>query len=190
MSEVTPTIATSRTAATTSQPDTQPSGHTAHPPGSPTSAPQPQPVTRPQPDTAADVLQATATISPVVVYLWPTQFPRRLIVDADQSSATVDGFVLTLVDQAGGQWYATVRGGDDYAVREPPYGAEPIPIRGQDGFVFTTGAGYSLFWQEAGSPCQVAGGLTLEDALLLAESLEAVDLETWQQRLDDDRMQT
>lgn len=91
--------------------------------------------------------------------------------------------MLSLIDPAGGQWYATIRGGAEH-VRKPPSGAEPIPLRGHDGSMFTTGAGYTLFWDEAGCPYQVGGGLTLEDALLLAEALEPVTLDTWQQRLN------
>jgi hypothetical protein len=56
-------------------------------------------------------------------------------------------------------------------------------VRGVQATLFTTGAGYSVFWTERGNPYAVIGGLARDAALALAESLEPVDLATWRARL-------
>lgn len=125
-------------------------------------------------------------IAAAPVYLWPVELPAGLIIKPEGTSADEQGQMLELINTENVQFSAIIRSGthvfDMTSVGELP-GARPVMIRGQAGFAFTTGAGYSLFWEEDGYPFQVGGGLGLEDALTLAEGLEPVALATWHQRL-------
>ncbi|HUP28023.1 MAG TPA: DUF4367 domain-containing protein, partial [Chloroflexia bacterium] len=116
-------------------------------------------------------------------YMWPKKVPQGLVIRKAKSSAGPTMFTLALEDPAGGQFYATVTGGPDSTATNPPARGTAIVVRGQPGTLFTTGAGYSVFWREAGQPYAVVGGLPREDALALAESLEPLDLATWSARL-------
>ncbi len=119
------------------------------------------------------------------VYLWPTALPEPLVIVPDASFADESGFELVLSDATGGQLRARIQGGATvtFDFDDPPFGVEPVTIRGQTGYAFTTGAGWSLHWHEQGAPVSIVGGLPRDMAFALAESLTAVDQDTWQQRV-------
>lgn len=114
-------------------------------------------------------------------YFWPTATPQNMVVQRAESGATETAYQLQLV-QPGGQFYAMVMGG---VGSEAPQraGGTPVTVRGLRGVAYTTGAGYSLFWTENGRPYGVRGGLPLPDAMRLAEGLEALDRQAWNERV-------
>jgi hypothetical protein len=120
--------------------------------------------------------------SPVLRYFWPAQIPSGMVVQPAVSSASEVSFTLQLADPTGGQAFAVIQGGAE-AIAPPQQGSQPITIRGQPSVAFTTGAGYTIYWQEAGQPYAIVSGLGLEQARALAEGLEALDLATWRERL-------
>ncbi len=133
----------------------------------------------------ATIATETEQPSTALHYFWPQALPLDLAIQPDQSSASDAGFILTVAQPGGGQFFATITGGpESQAVQLPPaLGSQPITVRGQEGVQFSTGAGVSLFWQEDGHSYAILGSLGLEDALTLAESLEPLDLAAWQARL-------
>ncbi len=133
----------------------------------------------------ATIATETEQPSTALHYFWPQTLPLDLAIQPDQSSASDAGFILTVAQPGGGQFFATITGGpESQAVQLPPeIGSQAITVRGQEGVQFSTGAGVSLFWQEDGHSYAILGSLGLEDALTLAESLEPLDLATWQARL-------
>lgn len=149
-------------------------------------------------------MQALVTPTPLptgpLVYFWPTVLPvtnppLHIVPQGLHVTAQADtsGFVLPV--ESGAQWQALIAGGDevkDFPDDEPlndgsspkQAGVDVITVRGQPGFAFTTGAGYKVWWKENGQPYSIGGGLGLDDVLALAEALEPVNLQTWQQRLE------
>jgi len=118
-----------------------------------------------------------------LLYMWPRYIPQGLMVRKDKSSASTTKFVLELYDPAGGQFYGTITGGPDSVAVNPPARGVPLAVRGRQGVSFTTGAGYSVFWSEGGQSYAVIGGLSRDDALAIAESLDPLDLAAWRNRL-------
>ncbi len=120
-----------------------------------------------------------------LTYFWPTVLPPGLVIRADRSFADETAFVVDLAEPAGGQFWATITGGPGSgAVNRPPAArSRPVTVRGRPGFAFSTGAGVSVWWTEDGQPYAINSGLGLEPVLALAESLAALDLPTWRQRL-------
>ena len=118
-----------------------------------------------------------------LVYMWPKTLPQGLAIQKDKSSADNTRFVLELAQSGGGQFFATITGGPGSAAATPPSRGTQTTVRGLPATLFTTGAGYSVFWSERGNPYAVIGGLARDAALALAESLEPVDLATWRARL-------
>jgi hypothetical protein len=116
-----------------------------------------------------------------VRYMWPTILPQQLIIKQSGSYAHAGGFTLTLTSPTGGQFSATLRGGVEAQI--PPQHGTRIIIHGQPGIAFTTGAGYNLFWSERGWSYQLTSGLSLDDALLLAQSLEPLNMSMWHERM-------
>ena len=114
-------------------------------------------------------------------YMWPTRIPQGLAIVKSKSSANEVSFMLQLEQPGGGQFYATITGGAGTPAK-PPRGTA-VTVRGQQGTLFTTGAGYSVYWDEGGVPYAIVGGLARNDALALAESLEPINLTIWQVRL-------
>ena len=114
-------------------------------------------------------------------YLWPTVLPHGLVIVAQGTGADATGFELRLVDPSGGQFNTTVLGGPA-RVTPPAHAQQSVTIRGHAGVAFTTGAGYSLYWIEGSWPYQISGGLGLDEALQLANGLEALPLDDWRQR--------
>jgi hypothetical protein len=64
-----------------------------------------------------------------------------------------------------------------------PRRGQNITIRGLPGLAFSTGAGYALSWEEGGWPYQISSGLGLDDALQLANGLEALSLADWKEHI-------
>lgn len=56
-------------------------------------------------------------------------------------------------------------------------------VRGYEGQASTTGAGYGLYWYEGDYQYDIGGFLGLEDTLAIADSLEVVSIDIWQERL-------
>ncbi|NOK62508.1 MAG: hypothetical protein GFH27_549293n242 [Chloroflexi bacterium AL-W] len=135
----------------------------------------------PNPAPPAGATEPGVAQIPRLNFYWPTVFPRDLVIDPTQSTITEDGYELALRDPAGGQWYASIQGGAMTSL--PLTEGEPQTIRGYEGQASTTGAGYGLYWDEGDYQYRVAGGVGLEDALAIAENLEPVSFEVWQERL-------
>lgn len=114
-------------------------------------------------------------------YFWPTVTPQQMVVQRAESGATETAYNLQLT-QPDGQFFATVTGGVGSEAPQRAGGTSVI-VRGVRGVAYTTGAGYSLFWTENGRPYAIRGGLPLPDAMRLAEGLEALDRQTWNERL-------
>ncbi len=145
----------------------------------------------------APMTEATATATPLPTpdasmtpaptsqtYLWPAALPEPLAIVSGESYADPTGFGLTLTDATGGQLRAQIGGGAHAQFTgDPRPGAQPVTIRGQAGYKFTTGAGWSLYWVEDDTPYSIIGGLPRDMAFAVADGLEPVDLTTWQQRL-------
>jgi hypothetical protein len=115
-------------------------------------------------------------------YLWPTFTPQNMRVQRAESGASATAYKLELAKPRS-QFYATVTGG---VGSEAPQraGGKQLTIRGGwRAVAYTTGAGYSVFWTENGHPYAIRGGLSLEDTVQLAEGLEPLDWQTWNQRL-------
>lgn len=118
---------------------------------------------------------------PRLNFYWPTVFPQDLVIDPTQSTITEDRYELALHDPTGGQWYVTIRGG---TLEPPPHSmSEPQTIRGHQGQASTTGAGYAIYWDESDYQYAISSSLGLEEVLALAENLESVSVEIWEDRL-------
>ena len=119
-------------------------------------------------------------------YFWPTMLPAGFAIQGDQSSANEGMFVLKVAQGGGGPLDATIRGG--VGSEDPKRaGGQTVTVRGRQGAAYTTGAGYSVFWEEDGHAYAITGGLGLTDVLNTAEALEAFDLATFQRRLPSTR---
>jgi hypothetical protein len=160
---------------------------------SPTPLPDPTPLPAPTalPTPTLPPLPTDPATEPTVdpealpLYLWPSSVPESLTIDPEQSAADETGFVLELSD-AGGELNATILSGG-YVTAPPldeaPFGAEEVSIRGNEGYAFSTGGGWSLVWREQGTRVSIEGVIPREMAFTLAEALEPVERETWQERL-------
>jgi hypothetical protein len=120
------------------------------------------------------------------LYLWPASVPEPLTIDPEQSAADETGFVLELSD-ATGQRYATILGGNYVTappLDDPPVGAEPTDVRGNEGYALNRGGGWGLHWREQDTRISIVSSLPRDMAFTLAESLEPVGLDTWQAELE------
>lgn len=122
------------------------------------------------------------TVADPLTYFWPAEIPQGLQIDISQSFAGDTGYQLVFETQPRSQTSLAIRAGDQ--APQPRGRTEAVTIRGLPGAAFTTGAGYSIVWQEDEVPYVVAGG-GLEATLAFAEVLEAVSGAVWQQRLAD-----
>ena len=114
-------------------------------------------------------------------YYWPSFIPAQLVIQPAKSFASETSYSLRLEQPGGGQFDATISGG---AAGEPPPGrSQAVTVRGQRGTAFTTGAGYTVIWNEQGQVYAVSGGLGLRDTLAVANGLEHIDLATFRRRL-------
>jgi hypothetical protein len=132
------------------------------------------------------LITPTVTPSGQLVYYWPSEFPKELIVDPTGSSASETGFILELVSP-GNAWLAVIQGGSKADLDEfcdDLY--KPGMVRGQQGFInMGTGAGFGVAWREHGHPYVVGGpGMSLAEVQELAEALEPVDFAEWERRLE------
>lgn len=126
----------------------------------------------------------TPTPSRPLVYFWPTNLPVTtppLQVVPATATADTNGFTLKL--ESGGQPNAMILGGTAADVLAHRENGESVTIRGQPGMAFTTGAGYSVFWKEHGQGYALSTSFRLDEVQALAETLEPLDLATWQQYL-------
>jgi hypothetical protein len=127
-----------------------------------------------------------ATTQAELLYLWPSRLPEGFAALPSQSTSDSASFSVEVADINTGQFSFTIVGGPNSQATQPPVSrnqAEVI-VRGQPGFAYTTGAGYSIFWQENGQPYAIIGGLGLDAALEIAEGLELLDLDDWQASRD------
>jgi hypothetical protein len=130
--------------------------------------------------------EPTADPAATPLYLWPASVPESLTIDPEQSAADETGFVLELSD-ASGELQATILGGTYVTASppdDPPFGAETTDVRGNEGYAFSTGGGWSLNWREQGTHISIEGSVPRQMAFTIAETLEPVDLDTWQARLE------
>lgn len=122
-----------------------------------------------------------------LLYMWPKQLPSGLAIRKDRSSADASRFTLDLFTPSNAQFTGAIVGGPGSIAASPPAAVTergiPVTVRGRTATLFTTGAGYSLFWSEAGHGYAITGSLPRNTVLTLAEQLEPVDLATWQARL-------
>ncbi|NOK64222.1 MAG: hypothetical protein GFH27_549323n39 [Chloroflexi bacterium AL-W] len=120
-----------------------------------------------------------------LAYLWPSQLPEGWSVQPDESQADEYAFTLTMADPTDPQMFVTLQGGIDAPTVEdlPAPPQETLEIRGNEAFFFTTGGGGKYRWRENGNPYALDGYITSEMLALLDESLETLDLATWQERL-------
>jgi hypothetical protein len=106
-------------------------------------------------------------------------------IDGVESIASTDIFVIN-ASASGTQWSATITGGPtSRAIQAPPAASQLIQVRGLQAAAFSTGAGYSLFWNEEGQSYAILSTLSLDDALTLADGLQPLDQETWQMKLQE-----
>jgi hypothetical protein len=119
-----------------------------------------------------------------LMYMWPTQIPQGLRINKAASEADTNHFILEL---EGGQFSTTIAGGRGTIAEQIPPRGTAITVRGVPATLFTTGAGFAVFWTERGQPYMVGGGLGRNAVLAMAESLEALDLATWRSRLRNAR---
>lgn len=108
-----------------------------------------------------------------------------LVARAEQSRADETGFTLELAQPGGGQFRATVVGGQvvQADIGNPLRGARTVTVRGQPGMELSTGAGSAVYWTEAGQVYGIISGPRLEDVLATANGLQPLDLAGWRQRL-------
>ena len=131
--------------------------------------------------------QQRLTSAPQVLkYLWPGRNVVELSVHPEPhggSSANETGFTLNLYRPHSVRPDATITGGT--AVTVPGFHRGPITVRGQAGTSYASGADYSILWMEGGQPYKInsVGSLSLNDLVALAENLEAIDLQTFRQRI-------
>jgi heat shock protein HslJ len=128
-------------------------------------------------------VSATAVPTATLAYLWPDVLPAALAIVPAQSYADETGFVLVVADATGAFSGMLSSGAYLNVAGEQHPDAQPTTVRGQAGYAYASGAGYSLGWAEHGTAYRIAGKLLPEDARALAAGLEAVDLATWQEQL-------
>jgi hypothetical protein len=185
-----PTGATSRPAVTptsaTSPPVTAPTSAPPHRPTGDTPAPAPPTVVPRAPVAVAPTPPASAASAPAAAglkHLWPAHRPAGFAVDAAGSRAEDDSFVLRLAPPGGGQFHATIVGGQAARIGAASPAGRPVSVRGRAGRELNTGAGAAVYWQEDGLPYGVVTGLNLAEALRVADGLEVIGPATWRERL-------
>ena len=120
---------------------------------------------------------------PNLKYYWPTTLPQRMSVVKGESWADEGGYVLSLA-RANTQWRAMLYGGSAAeGIRLPAAPGSAVTVRGLNARAYTTGAGYTVRWEENGELYAVVGGLGLDDTVALINGLESVTRSTWQRRL-------
>ncbi len=115
-------------------------------------------------------------------YFWPTTLPGGWLIDAGQSVADEQLFALKIGQTGGGQDEATIQGGTGSEAEARPDG-QAITVRGRPGMAYTTASGTGIYWEEDGFPYAIIGRILPQDALSIAEGLDAWDLATWQRRV-------
>ena len=115
-------------------------------------------------------------------YFWPTTLPGGFLIQGDQSSANEQMFELKIAQSGGDQEEATIRGGAGSEAEARPDG-QAITVRGRPGMAYTTASGTGIYWEEGGFPYAIVGRILPQDALSIAEGLDAWDLATWQRRV-------
>ncbi|HEX6289196.1 MAG TPA: DUF4367 domain-containing protein [Herpetosiphonaceae bacterium] len=121
-----------------------------------------------------------------VPYLWPMKLPEGLAIDPTRSSADQSGFSLDFRSTSGTEPIASLVGGKGSPASQHPTDAgqrAEVTVRGVKGLAYQHGAGYSLYWEEQGTPYAIIGGLSLDQNKAITEALQSVDLATWQSRL-------
>lgn len=137
-----------------------------------------------QPAAEVSSAPASAAASAELRYYWPTTLPQAMRLVPVESSASDTMFVVNFA-APNTQWNATLTGGSTSRAAQLPTGrTQDVTVRGQQGIAFSTGAGYSLFWQEDGQPYAVLSSLSREDALAFANGLQAVDRQAWLAQLE------
>ena len=120
---------------------------------------------------------------PNLKYYWPTAIPQRMSVVRGESWADEGGYALALA-RSNSQWRATLLGGSAAeGMRLPASPGAAVTVRGLNARAYTTGAGYTIRWEENGELYAVTGSLSLDDTVALINGLESVSLNTWQRRL-------
>lgn len=123
--------------------------------------------------------------TPGLKFYWPTLLPQRMVIQKDGSWADESGFALAMGQVNQGQFRATLYAGSATdAIRHPAFPGATATIRGIRMRTFTTGAGYTILWEENGVQYTLISSLGLQDATNLIEGLDSVSLSTWRTRLD------
>jgi hypothetical protein len=103
-----------------------------------------------------------------------------------QSSADTNGFSLNIGGTGGQQPHGSIVGGKTSPAGEPPTNAgqrAEVIVHGIKGMAYQNDSGYSIYWEEHGTPYAVIGGLSLDQATAVADALQPVDLGAWQTKL-------
>ncbi len=126
-----------------------------------------------------------APSSTALIYYWPSVLPRGLEVLTFASYADERGFMLTLQNPQDRQYFMQITGGQATTFFDAvPSGAQPIQIRQQAGYEFSTGGGWSFHWQTGDHGYSVGGIMDRSDTLAVAEGLAPISLAEFQARLD------
>lgn len=126
-----------------------------------------------------------APSSTALIYYWPSVLPRGLEVLTFASYADERGFMLTLQNPQDRQYFMQITGGQATTFFDAvPSGAQPIQIRQQAGYEFSTGGGWSFHWQTGEHGYSVGGIMDRSDTLAVAEGLAPISLAEFQARLD------
>jgi hypothetical protein len=145
--------------------------------------------TAPQPTFTPVIVQELPTEVQVTSlelrYYWPTNIPEGFVVNSSNSNVTGNGFSLQFIYPSIGT--IDILGGE-HANQYAYCPADSIPqvVKGFSGcFPQSTGGGFSVQWREENISYSVGGfGLSRDLALQIAEQLEALDINTWQERLN------
>jgi hypothetical protein len=145
---------------------------------------EPVPVATVQP-TSKPAVEPSARAAPTPApptYLWAPRPPAGMTVRAPASHADSTSFVLQLANPGQAGVEMTISGGA--AVQRPnSRPAEAVTIRSQPGSAYTTGAGWTVVWEEGGQSYEIIALLSLQQVLDAAFRLQLVDLGTWRQRV-------
>jgi len=144
------------------------------------SAPQPNLT----PVSIQEVPTAIKITSSDLHYYWPKTLPEGFALNVSNSGASDNGFALEFINPSMGS--LNISGGN-YVQLVHCSATDAIPqiVKGFDGcFPQSTGGGFSIQWVEGGIPYSVGGlGLSRDSAHQIAEQLESLDMNTWQERL-------
>lgn len=161
-------------------PSTSPAAAASPAPSTAATQPSPQPSTATQPNAPVPPQNTALT------YLWPATVPVGLEIRAAQSSADANGFALNIGGSGGQQPHGAIVGGKASPAGEPPASAgqrAEVTVHGVKGMAYENESGYSVYWEEQGTPYAIIGNLPLDQATAVAEALQPVDLATWQSKL-------